>query len=143
HSKPEYRKTRVVSNIPPGLQGIFDPQKLERAFFNLILNSCEATDPGIAEIVMDARTIDSGFEIRVRDNGPGIPQSIRETLFDRFVSFGKPNGTGVGLAIVSKIISDHGGTVCVEQTSESGTVVLVKLPLPPAPQLTPATSVSS
>jgi signal transduction histidine kinase len=143
HSKPEYRKTRVVSNIPPGLQGTFDPQKLERAFFNLILNSCEASDPSTAEIVMDARATDSGFEIRVRDNGPGIPQSIRETLFDPFVSFGKPNGTGVGLAIVSKIISDHGGTVCVEQTSERGTVVLVKLPLSLAPQPAPATSVSS
>ena len=62
------------------------------------------------------------------DNGLGIPESIRETLFDPFVSFGKPNGTGVGLAIVSKVISDHGGTVGVEQTSEQGTVVLMKLP---------------
>lgn len=142
-AKPEYRKTRVVSNIPPDLQGVFDPQKLERAFFNLILNSCEATAPATAEIVMDARATESCFEIRVRDNGSGIPQSIRETLFDPFVSFGKPNGTGVGLAIVSKIISGHGGSVCVEQTSERGTTVLVKLPHSPAAQRMPATSVSS
>jgi len=143
HSKPEYRKTRVVSHIPPDLQGIFDPQKLERAFFNLILNSCEATDPNTAEIAMDARATESCFEIRVRDNGPGVPESIRKTLFDPFVSFGKPNGTGVGLAIVSKIISDHGGTVGVEQTSERGTVVLVKLPLSLAAQQSLITPVSS
>jgi len=128
HSKPEFRRTRVVSNIPPDLEGMFDPQKLERAFFNLILNSCEATNPETAEIVMNARLTESSLEIRVGDNGLGIPESIRETLFDPFVSFGKPNGTGVGLAIVSKIISDHGGTVGVEQTSAQGTIVLMKLP---------------
>ncbi|HXY02656.1 MAG TPA: ATP-binding protein, partial [Terriglobales bacterium] len=68
------------------------------------------------------------FEIRVKDNGPGIPPSIRESLFDPFVSFGKLNGTGVGLAIVSKIVSDHGGTVGVEKTSDNGTAILMKLP---------------
>ncbi len=68
------------------------------------------------------------FEVRVADNGPGIPESIRNTLFDPFVSSGKPNGTGLGLAIVNKIIHDHGGSVSVEQTSEAGTVFLVRLP---------------
>jgi len=143
HSKPEFRRTRVVSNIPPDLEGMFDPQKLERAFFNLILNSCEATNPETAEIVMNARLTESSLEIRVRDNGLGIPESIRETLFDPFVSFGKPNGTGVGLAIVSKVISDHGGTVGVEQTSEQGTVVLMKLPRSLVVAHSRTTSVSS
>ena len=68
------------------------------------------------------------FEIRVSDNGPGIPVAIRNNLFDPFVSAGKPNGTGLGLAIVSKIIADHGGAVSVESTSRSGTTFLVKLP---------------
>jgi two-component system nitrogen regulation sensor histidine kinase GlnL len=68
------------------------------------------------------------FEIRVSDNGPGIPAAIRNNLFDPFVSAGKPNGTGLGLAIVSKIIADHGGAVSVESTSENGTTFLVKLP---------------
>jgi signal transduction histidine kinase len=143
HSKPEFRRTRIVSNIPPDMEGMFDPQKLERAFFNLILNSCEATNPETAEIVMNARLTESSLEIRVRDNGLGIPESIRETLFDPFVSFGKPNGTGVGLAIVSKIISDHGGTVSVEQTSEQGTVVLMKLPRSLVASQSRITSVSS
>ena len=143
HSKPEFRRTRVVSNIPPDMEGMFDPQKLERAFFNLVLNSCEATNPETAEIVMNARLTESSLEIRVGDNGLGIPESIRETLFDPFVSFGKPNGTGVGLAIVSKIISDHGGTVGVEQTSAQGTVVLIKLPRSLVAAQSRITSVSS
>ena len=142
HAKPEYRRTRIISNIPADVVGMFDPKKLERAFFNLILNSCEATSGEIAEIVIHARATATDFEIRVKDNGPGIPVSIRETLFDPFVSFGKPNGTGVGLAIVSKIVSDHGGTVSVEQTSENGTVVLVRLPRSRSLSETPFSSVA-
>jgi signal transduction histidine kinase len=77
---------------------------------------------------VSARKDKDSFEIRVEDEGPGIPSSIRNTLFDPFVSSGKPNGTGLGLAIVSKIVQDHSGTVSVEQTSEAGTTILVRLP---------------
>jgi nitrogen-specific signal transduction histidine kinase len=62
------------------------------------------------------------FDVRLADNGPGIPVAIRESLFDPFVSSGKLNGTGLGLAIVLKIIHDHGGSVSVEKTSDAGTV---------------------
>ena len=64
----------------------------------------------------------------MHDEGRGIPASIRTTAFDPFVSAGKPNGTGLGLAIVSKIVQDHSGSVSFEQSSESGTTVLVRLP---------------
>jgi nitrogen-specific signal transduction histidine kinase len=69
------------------------------------------------------------------DEGCGVPDVIRETVFDPFVSSGKPNGTGLGLAIVSKIVQDHGGSVSIEETSDTGTVVLVKLPRSPRPVL--------
>jgi signal transduction histidine kinase len=101
---------------------------MERAFFNLLLNACEATAQRQGQIRVDLHSSAESFEVRVADNGPGIPSSIRSTLFDPFVSSGKPNGTGLGLAIVNKIIRDHGGSVSVEQTSEVGTVFLVKLP---------------
>jgi len=143
HSKPEFRKVHIVLTVPGDLEGVFDPKKLERAFFNLILNSCEAIDGGNAEIVVEGCARDSFFEIRVRDNGPGIPASIRATLFDPFVSFGKPNGTGVGLAIVSKIVSDHGGSVIVEQTSEAGTAFLVRIPKRQPVAVVPVSPVSS
>ncbi len=77
---------------------------------------------------MEVRTNKDAFEIRVSDEGAGVPENIRGRVFDPFVSSGKPNGTGLGLAIVSKIVGDHGGSVSVERTSETGTVMLVKLP---------------
>lgn len=129
HATPEFRNSRVVLVTPEDLEGMFDSRKLERVFFNLILNACEAAPGPDGTITVDARKEGNAFEIRVRDNGPGIPETVRDTLFDAFVSFGKTNGTGLGLAIVSKIVQDHSGTVSVEQTSESGTTVLVRLPL--------------
>jgi signal transduction histidine kinase len=128
HSKPEFRETRIVLSSSGDLEGMFDARKLERVFFNLILNACEAMVETEGSIVVDAKNTLAGFEIRVHDPGRGIPGGIRDSLFDPFVSSGKPNGTGLGLAIVSKIVQDHSGTVSIEQTSESGTTVLVRLP---------------
>ena len=128
HSKPEFRETRIVLSSSGDLEGMFDARKLERVFFNLILNACEAMGETEGSIVVDAKNTSKGFEVRVHDSGQGIPNSIRDSLFDPFVSSGKPNGTGLGLAIVSKIVQDHSGSVSIEQTSESGTTVLVRLP---------------
>jgi signal transduction histidine kinase len=128
HSKPEFREMRIVLSSSGDLEGMFDARKLERVFFNLILNACEAMAETEGSIVVDAKNTPTGFEIRVHDSGRGIPSGIRDSLFDPFVSSGKPNGTGLGLAIVSKIVQDHSGSVSIEQTSESGTTVLVRLP---------------
>jgi signal transduction histidine kinase len=110
------------------MTGVFDPQKIERVFFNLVLNACEASAQTQGETEIDICSLPELFEIRVIDHGAGVPEPIRNTLFDPFVSFGKSNGTGLGLAIASKVIHDHGGSVAVEGTSPSGTTFLVKLP---------------
>jgi signal transduction histidine kinase len=128
HSKSEFREKRIVLSSSGDLEGMFDARKLERVFFNLILNACEAMTETEGSIIVDAKSTAAGFEIRIHDSGHGIPNGIRDSLFDPFVSSGKPNGTGLGLAIVSKIVQDHSGSVSIEQTSESGTTVLVRLP---------------
>jgi len=110
------------------LTGTFDPQKIERVFFNLVLNACEASAQTLGVIDVDIRSWSDRFEVRVIDRGSGVPPAISNTLFDPFVSLGKSNGTGLGLAIVSKVIHDHGGSVVVENTSSSGTTFLVRLP---------------
>jgi signal transduction histidine kinase len=71
-------------------------------------------------------------EISVSDNGAGIPNEIRNDLFQPFVTFGKSDGTGLGLAVVQKIVHDHGGNVAVESTGSHGTTFKVTLPVIPA-----------
>jgi len=126
--RPELRNRSILMTTTGDMAGVFDPKKLERAFFNLTMNACEATAERKGKIAIDISSAADSFEIRVSDNGSGIPASIRNTLFDPFVSSGKSNGTGLGLAIVSKVIHDHGGVVSVARTSEAGTVFLIKLP---------------
>jgi signal transduction histidine kinase len=126
--RPELRNRSILMTTTGDMTGVFDPKKLERAFFNLTMNACEATAERKGRIAIDISSAADSFEIRVSDNGSGIPASIRNTLFDPFVSSGKSNGTGLGLAIVSKVIHDHGGVVSVARTSEAGTVFLIRLP---------------
>ena len=127
-ARPELRNRQIAIRPSGEMEGVFDPRKIERALFNLILNACEATAQWQGNISIELFSAGDTFEVRVIDNGPGIPAGIREVLFDPFVSSGKPNGTGLGLAIVNKIINDHGGSVTVERTSEVGTVFLIRLP---------------
>ena len=143
HARPEFRNARITLAASDDLEGMADARKLERVFFNLIMNACEAISGGNGLITIHAKREGNAFEIRIRDNGPGIPASIRDSLFDPFVSYGKPNGTGLGLAIVSKIVQDHAGSVAIESTSDTGTTILVRLPFQEVSSPYPATSTPS
>jgi len=126
-ARPEFRHRLISIQASSDTTGLFDSKKIERLFFNLLLNACEATsDRG--KINIEIKSSDSSFEVRIADDGVGIPGAIRSTLFDPFISSGKSNGTGLGLAIVSKVIHDHYGSISVEETGETGTVFLVKFP---------------
>jgi signal transduction histidine kinase len=127
-ARPELRSRKVGITTSGPTNGIFDAKKMERAFFNLVLNACEAAPDGTGAITIDICSSGDSFDVRIADNGPGIPATIRDSLFDPFVSSGKLNGTGLGLAIVSKIIHDHHGCITVEETSATGTVFLIRLP---------------
>ncbi|MFZ0523774.1 MAG: HAMP domain-containing sensor histidine kinase [Candidatus Acidiferrales bacterium] len=127
-ARAEMRTQTISLRTSGDMAGIFDPKKIERAFFNLVLNACEASSQTQREIEIEIRSLENVFEIRVTDHGTGVPAAVRATLFDPFVSFGKSNGTGLGLAIVNKVIHDHGGSTTLEHTSPTGTTFLVKLP---------------
>jgi signal transduction histidine kinase len=131
---PEFHRVRIDISEIGHSEGWFDAKKLQRALFNLLLNACESVSPSAGQVEIELRESVGGVEIRVADNGRGIPTEVRTTLFDPFVSCGKENGTGLGLTVVQKIISDHGGEVVVESTSSHGTVFKVWLPLPLAPE---------
>ncbi len=131
------------------VEGWFDPNKLQRVIQNLLVNAAEAVSPiGGGSIRVSLVERDHVAEIRVSDNGRGIPNDLCDKVFDAFVSYGKENGTGLGLTVVQKIVQDHGGTARVESSSTAGTVMLVTLPLAedsagrptqiPAPTITPS-----
>jgi signal transduction histidine kinase len=129
-SNPEFHSVAIKIRRLGNVEGWFDHRKLERAFFNLVLNACESVDPQSGKVEVDVCEIGTGIEIKVADNGRGIPASIRESLFDPFVSQGKENGTGLGLTVVQKIVQDHGGEIFVAQSSAEGTVFRITLPRP-------------
>lgn len=127
---PDFSQIQIRVSEHGNSAGWFDQKKLERAISNLLMNACESVSrPGGAVAVRIDQAV-SEVEIRVSDNGRGIPESIQNSLFEPFVSCGKENGTGLGLTVVQKIIQDHGGDVMVECTSNQGTVFKVSLPLP-------------
>jgi signal transduction histidine kinase len=106
----------------------FDPRKLERALYNLLLNACEAAPSSEGRVQVTVDRTGASVTIAVSDNGPGIAEPIREKLFHPFVSFGKENGTGLGLTVVQKIVQDHGGKVLMERTSDARTIFRITIP---------------
>ena len=128
-ANPEFHQVHIAVSRDGQIVGWFDTRKLERALYNLLLNACEAVATDSGQIEVNMRATPGGVEIRVADNGRGIPEPIRDRLFKPFVSYGKENGTGLGLTVVQKIIQDHGGDVTVEKTSVEGTIFKLVLPL--------------
>ncbi len=110
------------------VSGWFDARKLERALYNLLLNACEAAPGAEGHVEVTAAEVGGAITISVADNGPGIADSIAERLFHPFVSYGKENGTGLGLAVVQKIVQDHSGEVSVERTAQGRTIFKIVLP---------------
>ena len=126
---PEFHQVHMSVSCRGNSAGWFDPKKLERVLYNLLRNACEVVPRDSGRIEVQLQDNSQGVEIRVTDNGPGIPDSIRNRLFEPFVTSGKENGSGMGLAVAEKIIQDHGGEICVGQTSEAGTVIRLTIPL--------------
>jgi two-component system sensor histidine kinase PilS (NtrC family) len=114
-----------------------DEDLLHRVIVNLVLNAVQASR-GNAQIVVEVRparrddlplgvTLDEAVLLRVTDNGPGVPQDIRERLFDPFVT-GRAGGSGLGLAIVQRAVGAHRGYVWVDSVPGGGTTFVVLLP---------------
>ncbi len=129
---PEFQRVRIRVSWEGTTEGWFDFKKLERALLNLLLNACEVVPVENGQIEVELRRNGQNLEIRISDNGPGIAEAVRGKLFEPFVSYGKENGTGMGLTVVQKILQDHGGDVAVEQSSPEGTTFRVSVPLNPS-----------
>ena len=126
HPRHHSRTIDVLCSGP--VPGWFDSRKLERALYNLLLNACDAAPAVGGKVEVTAAELAGAITISVADNGPGIADAIRDRLFHPFVSYGKENGTGLGLAVVQKIVQDHGGEIVVERTAQGTTVFRIVLP---------------
>jgi signal transduction histidine kinase len=104
-----------------------DEGKLLRVLQNLVNNGAEAMPDG-GTIRVHCCCVGDQVEIRISDEGPGVPEEIRATLFDPFVTHGKRSGTGLGTAIAKTLVEAHGGRI--ELTNDSpGATFLISLPL--------------
>jgi signal transduction histidine kinase len=123
----------VASDVPAELPPVSaDRQHLTQLLQELIVNACEAVpEAGRLTITATSEAVNASppmVRLVVADNGPGIPPDQRERVFRLFATT-KATGTGVGLAVVRKIIERHGGTIVVEDAVPSGAAFVIRLPI--------------
>ena len=108
-----------------------DPKGVFRCLLNLVGNAVDSLgdDAGEVTIGTQTRTSANVVDITVADNGSGISEEVQEKLFKPFFSTKSSKGTGLGLALVQKIIREHGGSIAVQSELDVGTTFTVTLPL--------------
>jgi two-component system sensor histidine kinase HydH len=118
----------VYKNYAPEIPPFpVDAELLERVFYNLVLNAAQASPPGGA-VTVKTREAEGTAEVAVIDRGAGIDPKHLDNIFNPFFTT-KPAGVGLGLAIVSKIVDEHGGKITVESELGKGSVFRVLLPI--------------
>jgi signal transduction histidine kinase len=126
---PDGRNVSITVGRFPPAEADIDARNLESAIYNLLLNACQAATRSdhVPDVKVHLTEVDERIYVTILDNGPGIPASVRRTLFDPFVTAGKPNGTGLGLTLARRIAEEHGGSVCLEQSNPERTVFTLSL----------------
>jgi two-component system sensor histidine kinase HydH len=142
----ESKPVRVERHYASGLPLVpLDESLCEQAFLNLVQNAYEAMeDHGgtlRVEVQLATQNDREGVELRLADTGPGVPEELREEIFNPFVTT-KKTGVGLGLSIVSKIVDGHHGSIHVENASGGGAVFTLFFPLEEsvAPKAEPTTT---
>jgi two-component system sensor histidine kinase HydH len=132
----ETRKpVRVERHYASGLPLVpLDESLCEQAFLNLVQNAYEAMQDDkrggtlLVDVYRATKNDREGVELRLADTGPGVPEELREEIFNPFVTT-KKTGVGLGLSIVSKIVDGHHGSIHVENAPEGGAVFTIFFPL--------------
>jgi PAS domain S-box-containing protein len=133
------KMVRLVSQkTPVGVIKKFQPVEkiqanigeIQQVFTNLITNAFQAMDGKGGKLVLSTRLIGDSVEVKVSDDGMGIPQKYLNQIFDPFFTTKKPGeGTGLGLNIVYRIVTQHEGTIDVESKEQIGTTFTIKFPI--------------
>lgn len=127
---------------PAETPALVDGKQVERAIYNLLLNACQSARTGEVEPRVHARLdMHNGMiVIEVEDNGPGVPESIRNSLFQPFVSEGKQKGSGLGLTLAHCVAVEHGGEVLLVSTGPGETIFRMTIDRGIAQQTSPEDS---
>jgi signal transduction histidine kinase len=120
----------LTIDIDPALEIDADPEQLFRILLNLARNAVEAlaTRGRGGRVGISAARQDQGTTLEISDDGPGIPESMRERLFQPFARTSRPGGSGLGLAIARDLARAHGGDIELVATGDGGTVFRVTIP---------------
>ncbi len=136
----EAQGVRLEIEIPEDIELPLERNRMERVFANLVGNALEVMPEG-GKIVISAIEANGFVVAEVLDTGPGIAPEIRDNLFEPFVSAGKKNGLGLGLALSRQTVLDHGGDLTAESLSGRGACFRLRLPAGQGSKVTPAVQV--
>jgi signal transduction histidine kinase len=120
------QRVQILLEVPGQIELPLARSRMKLMFFNLITNALEAM-PGGGEVRIGATRNRDFVLIAIEDTGPGIPHEIRDKVFEPFVSAGKENGLGLGLAFSRQAVLDHGGDMWIEPAA--GARFVIRLPL--------------
>ena len=122
----ENQRVQILLDVPGGIELALPRFRMKVMFFNLISNALEAMPRG-GEIRIGATRSRDCVLVAIEDTGPGIPHEIRDKVFEPFVTAGKENGLGLGLAFSRQAVLDHGGDMWIEPAA--GARFVIRLPL--------------
>jgi two-component system sensor histidine kinase PilS (NtrC family) len=122
----ENQRVQILLDVPRQIKLPLERSRMKLMFFNLITNAVEAMPDG-GEIRIGATRNRDYVLVAIEDTGPGIPHEIRDTVFEPFVTAGKENGLGLGLAFSRQSVLDHGGDMWIEPAA--GARFVIRLPL--------------
>jgi two-component system sensor histidine kinase PilS (NtrC family) len=117
---------KIAREFAPSLEWVVDPQQFRQAVWNLCLNAVQAMPDG-GELRVLAAVTGGQLEVRVSDTGEGIAHDNLSHVFEPFFST-KSDGSGLGLALVHRVMQDHGGDVRVESAPGAGSVFTLRFP---------------
>jgi len=135
---PDAERVRVLLEEPNAdTSAAVDTKQIERAVYNLLLNACQSAreSQGLREVRVSLQADSEHVSVTIVDSGPGVPEGMRESIFDPFVSQGKQRGTGLGLTLAASVAREHDGDVRLMRSRPGETIFRFRVArsLPPTP----------
>lgn len=107
---------------------MLDQDKMVRVFYNIASNARDAMPNG-GSLTVTTEQDDGYVRTAFKDTGTGMPEEVKKRIFEPFMTYGKKHGTGLGMAIVKKVIDDHKGKIEIDSEMGKGTTISISLPI--------------